>query len=70
MTDDHEDFPPIYDAPQDAGHDFPRFSRKPPAAAKLDEEVTVTIYTFSNCIHKLYRTQLKSPKEIADLGRN
>ena len=22
---------------------FPRFSRKPPAAAKLDEEVTVTI---------------------------
>ena len=25
MTDDHEDFPPINDAPQDAGHDFPPF---------------------------------------------
>lgn len=49
---------------------FPRFSRKPPAAAKLDEEVTVTIYTFSNCLHKLYRTQLKSLKEIANLGTN
>lgn len=49
---------------------FPCLSRKPPAAAKLDEEVTVTIYTFSNCIYKLYRTQLKSPKEIANLGTN
>ena len=28
MTDDHEDFPPIYDAPQDAGHDFSPFQQE------------------------------------------